>query len=386
MEVKQIYQLVNNATKEALGEQAITLNEDLSNLVDVGTAVFNANAFENYTKVLVDHVGRMVFVARVYKGELPSMMRDAWEYGSVKEKVRGVMPTAVEDPAYSLTDGTSYDTNKFTKPSVAVKFFNSLTTYMVPVSITEDQLKSAFSNPQQMNSFLSMIYTNVENSIKIKNDEVVRRTLDNFIGETFYNLDNNGVYSGKTGVRCINLLFEYNTDFGTSLTPATALVNKDFLRYASIRIKKMINRLKTASELFNIGGTQKFTPVELQHLILLSDFAEDINGYLYADTFNKENVELPKFYEKINYWQGTGTGYDIADISKISIKTKSEHNVTANYILGVLFDHEACGISNLEKKVTSHYVATAEFTNEWHKTRCASWNDLDENFIVFYLA
>ena len=148
----------------------------------------------------------------------------------------------------------------------------------------------------------------------------------------------------------------------------------------------MINRLKTASELFNIGGTQKFTPVELQHLILLSDFAEDINGYLYADTFNKENVELPKFYEKINYWQGTGTGYDIADISKISIKTKSEHNVTADYILGVLFDHEACGISNLEKKVSSHYVASAEFTNEWHKTRCASWNDLDENFIVFYLA
>lgn len=386
MEVKQIYQLVNDVTEEVLGKTDLKVNEDLSNLVDVGTAVFNANAFENFTKTLVDHIGRMVFVARVYKGELPSMLRDAWEYGSVKEKVRCALPDAVEDPAWKLEDGESYDTNKFTAPSVSVKFFDSLTTYMVPISITEKQLKSAFSNVGQMNAFVSMLYTSVENKIKISNDELVRRTLDNMIGETFYNLDNNGNYSGKTGTRCINLLYEYNTDFGTTLTPKTALINKDFLRYASIKIKKMIKRLKTASTLFNIGGTEKFTPVEYQHLILLSDFAEDVNGYLYSDTFNKENVELPSNYETTNYWQGTGTGYAYDDISKISIKTKSEHDVTATYVIGVLFDHEACGVSNMERTVKSHYVEVSEFVNEWHKTQAAYWNDLDENFIVFYLA
>lgn len=386
MEVKQIYQLVNTATSEALGSTDLTVNEDLSNLVDIGTAVFNASAMDNFVKSLVDHIGKMVFVARVYKGELPYLMRDAWEYGSVCEKVRCELPEATENKSWDLTNGTSYDTNIFTKPTVSVKFFNSLTTFDVPVSVAEKQLKSAFSNVQQMNSFLSMIYTGVENSIKIKNDEMARRTIANFIGETFYDLSSAGTYTGTSGTKAVNLLYLYNSAFGTSLTKAKAITDKDFLRFASITIRKYINRLKTMSVLFNIGDTKKFTPVEDQHLILLSDFAENVNGYLYSDTFNKENVELPGMYEKINYWQGTGTDYAIGNTSKISVTTSNEHTVTADYIVGVLFDKEALGISNFDKRVKTHNVERSEFTNLWYKTDAAYWNDFDENFVVFYLA
>lgn len=387
MEVKQIYELVNTATKEALGSQAIEVAEDLSNLVDVGDAVFNANAFENYVKKLTDHIGKMVFVARVYKGEFPTLMRDAWEYGSICEKVRGQLPDATENSSWNLVNGQSYNEKefKFTAPSISVKFFNSKTTFEVPISITEMQLKSAFTNVTQMNSFLSMIYVNIENSIKIKNDELVRRTIDNFIGETFYDLDSSGTYTGKSGTRAINLLHLYNSQFLTSLTPAVAIKDKDFLRFASITIKLYIKRLESASVLFNIGKTQKFTPREKQHIVLLSEFAESVNGYLYSDTWHKEEVTLPN-YETTNYWQGTGTDYEFASTGSINVKTSANHTVNATGILGVIFDEDALGVCNMNKRVKTQLVNNAEFLNEWHKTDAGYWNDFDENFVVFYIA
>lgn len=384
MNVKQIYEIVNTTTKEALGE-SVVVNEDLSNIVDVGEAIFNANAFENYTKVLVDHIGKVVFVAREYKGKFPSVMMDSWEFGSVKEKIRMKMPAATENADWKLEDGETYDTNQFTAPSISVKFFNSLTTYQVKMSITELQLKSAFSSIGQLNSFLSMIYTNINNSIKIKNDEMVRRTINNFIGETFYDFDDSGTYTGKSGVRAINLLYKYNNTYGLALTKEAAIADKDFLRYASAQIRLYIKHLANASVLFNIGKTEKFTTSEYLHCILHSEFATNASTYLYSDTWHKEDVVLPN-YEETDYWQGSGSSYNFEDTSSIDVKTSAGHTVKASGILGVLFDREALGVCNENQRVATHYVASAEFVNEWHKVDCNYFNDLDENFIVFYIA
>ena len=62
MEIKQVYQFVNDAVSEVIGDTAIVA-EDLSNAVDVGTAIFNASAFDAYVKSLVNHIGKVIFVA-----------------------------------------------------------------------------------------------------------------------------------------------------------------------------------------------------------------------------------------------------------------------------------------------------------------------------------
>ena len=229
MQVKQIYTLVNDVTKEVLGKEGLML-EDLSNVVDVGTEIINANAVDNYVRTLVDRIGRVVFVNRPYSGGAPSVLMDGWEYGSVLEKIAADIPEATENESWELEDGVSYDPNIFYKAKVYAKFFNSKVTFEVPVSITERQVKESFTSPTQLNAFLSMIYNAVDKSMTIKLDGLVERTINSMIGETFHAEFADGTYTGKTSVKAVNLLYEYNTAFTKTLTAAQAMKDPEFIR------------------------------------------------------------------------------------------------------------------------------------------------------------
>ena len=125
MTVQQIYQLMNTVTGEVLGKTDL-VKEDLSNVVDVGTEVFNASAVDNYVKALVNHIGKVVFVNRPYSGKIPSVLMDSWEFGSVLEKISCDTPEAEENESWDLVDGQEYKQDIFYKPTVSAKFFNSL--------------------------------------------------------------------------------------------------------------------------------------------------------------------------------------------------------------------------------------------------------------------
>lgn len=387
MDVKQVYQIVNTITNEVLGD-SVVVNEDLSNIVDIGRAFENAGGLDNYVKSLNDHIGKMIFVDRVYAGRAPSVLMDGWEYGSILEKVRGDLPEATENESWALQNGASYDPNIFTQPSVSVKFFNGRTTFEVPVSFTEKQVKSAFSSAVQMNAFMSMIRTNVANSLTVKNDALIMRTINSAIGETMHDAFSGGVYSGGSGIRAVNLLYLYNQRFTKNLTAAAAITDPDFIRFASFTIKNYVRRLQDMSRLFNIGGTAKFTPADRMHVVMLDEFKNAAEVYLYdgASQFNTESIKLPGNLETVSYWQGTSTDYGFASTSKINVKTPSGDTVEASGILGVIFDRDALGVTNIDRRVTSNYNGKAEFFNEWHKCDAGYFVDLDENFVVFYVA
>lgn len=384
MEVKQIYDLVNTTTAETLGD-SVVVTEDLSNLVDIGTAVFNQNAVDNYVRTLVNHIGKVIFVNRVYRGNAPSVLMDGWEYGSVLEKIRADLPVAEENESWELTDRTSYDPNIFYKPNVSAKFFNKRTTFEIPMSFTERQVKESFSNAEQMNGFLSMLNNAVEKSLTIKTDSLIMRTINNFIGETLHDEIGSGSASGRTGTKAVNLLYMYNDAFTESLTAAEALQTPEFLRYASFIIANYIARISKISKLFNIGNTDKFTDNDNLHLVALSDYINASNMFLQSDVYHNELTRLPNF-EIVPYWQGSGTGYSFTDISKIDITTASGNSVSQSGILAVMFDRDSLGVANLDRRVTTNYNPKAEFFNNWYKFDAGYFNDFDENFIVFYVA
>ena len=385
MTVTQIYSLVNAATNEAIGATAV-VNEDLSNLVDVGAAVFDGEAVDKYVKALVNHVGKMVFAIRKYDGSVPSLMYDDWEYGSVVEKIRTGLPAATENSSWALENGQSYDPNVFYKPSVSVKFFNSLRTFEVPVSITELQVKQSFSNAAQMNGFIEMIFTSIENTMTLKTDEMIMRTINNFIGETFHDEFPLGVYS-TSSVKAVNLLYLYNQRYGTSLTAAAAVTTPEFLKFAAYTMGLVASRMSKYSTLFNIGEKPTFTPKDQMRCVMLADFSQALNPYLKSVTYHDELIALPAA-ETVPFWQGSGTSYAFADTSSINIKLASDDDVTvsASGILAVLFDRWACGVNNTNKRVKTREVVKAEFCNDWYKQDCNYFNDLDENFVVFYVA
>ena len=380
---------MNSVSQEVLGKTDL-VHEDLTGIVDMGTEVFNQNAIDNYVKSLVNHIGKVVFVNRPYSGKVPSVLMDAWEFGSVMEKISADIPQAEENESWNLTDGTEYKQDVFHKPTVTAKFFNSKVTFEVPVSITERQVKESFSSAAQLNGFLSMIYNAVDKSMTIKTDALIMRTINNMIAET---LDADKAafggstvnYSSASTVRCVNLLKLYNTAKGTKLTAATAILDPEFIRFAAYQMGLYADRLGSISTLFNVGGKERFTPKDALHTVLLSDFAKAAQAYLYADTYHNEQVLLPKA-ETVPSWQATGKDYAFANVSKIDVKSASGANISIGGVLGVMFDRDALGVTNSDKRVTTNYNAKAEFFNNYYKFDAAYFNDTNENFVVFFIA
>lgn len=387
MLVKQIYEIMNDVTSEILGDSAV-VNEDLSNIVDIGNAIFDATSIDNYVKSLVDKVGRVIFVNRPYAGGAPSVLRDAWEFGCVLQKISADLPEATENESWALQDGESYDPNIFYKPSVSAKFFSKRVTFEVPMSFTELQVKSAFNSAEELNSFISMLYNAVDKAMTVKLDGLVMRTINAMIGETIHAEYGSDSLSGGTHVKAINLLYEYNNGpnyGGTALTVAKCFTDPDFIRFAVKQMNIIRNRMAKISTLFNIGGKARFTPTEYMNTVMLSDFKESADVYLQSDTFHDEYTRLAPA-DVVPYWQGSGTGYDLTSISKIDVVTPSGDTVQASGILAVMFDRDALGVANLDRRTTSNYNPKAEFYNNWFKMDAGYFADLNENFVVFLVA
>lgn len=396
MEVKQICELINSVSGEVLGKTDIVTDE-LTGIVDLGTEVFNQNAVDNYVKSLVNHIGKVIFVNRPYAGKVPSVLMDAWEFGSVLEKISADVPEAEENDTWNLTNGKTYSQDVFHKPTVTAKFFNSKVTFEVPVSITERQVKESFSNAAQLNGFISMIYAAVEKSMTIKADALIMRTINNMIAETLladakeFGATEAGDMAGSnlsnaSTARCVNLLKLYNdkTDATPKLTAAKAITDPDFIRFASYVMGTYADRLQSISTVFNVGGKERFTPKDMLHVVLLSDFAKAAQTYLYSDTFNRGDVLLPQA-ETVPFWQSSGKNYEFASTGKIHIKESGGKDVEISGVLGVMFDRDALGVCNLDRRVTTNYNAKAEFFNNYYKFDAGYFNDTNENFVVFFI-
>lgn len=375
MKVNQIYSIVNNITGEILGKTDL-VKEDLSNIVDVGKEIFDSTSVDNYVRTLVDRVGKVIFVSRPYSGNTPSVLMDSWDYGAVVEKISCELPEAVENKSWDLKDGQDYSPNVFYKPEISAKFFNNKMTFEIDMSFTERQIKSSFASASEINSFLSMIYNAVEKSFTVKIDGLIQRTINNMIAETLAN--------DTTGIKAVNLLKMYNEKFGTTLKAKDSITNKEFIRFASMTMGLYIDRLSRISTLFNIGGKDRFTSNDMLHVIMLSDFKASANSYLQSDTFHNEFTKLPNA-ETVPYWQGSGNDFSFEKVSAINVNTSGGKTVSKSGILAVMFDRDAVGVSNLDRRVTTNYNAKGEFYNNFFKMDCGAFNDLNENFIVFFV-
>lgn len=375
MEVKQIAQMLNTINAEVLGE-TVAVNEDLSNIVDAGTAIFDANAVEPFSKALVNQIGKMIFVNRKYAGSVPSVLMDGWEWGSVMAKVSVDLPDVEVNESWELNNGSSYDPNIFYGSVVSEKFYNKRITFEIPKSFTELQLKQSFTSAEQFNGFVSMLYTSVENAMTLSFDNLIMRTINGAMAEAI------------NGGNVVDLLKTYNTLKGTSLTPEVAIITEDFLKFATYTISLYAERMTRLSVNFNVGGKERFTPADRRHVVLLADFAKAIGPYTLAGAYNKEDITMPDF-ETVPFWQSNDAGsYDLDEVSAINVKlpTNNATTVSKAYIIGCIFDRDALGVANLNRRVTTNYNPKAEFYSNWVKFDAGMYIDNNENVLVFVIA
>ncbi len=386
MKMTQVYSILNDVTKEILGESDL-VNEDLSNVVDVGEKIFDATSYDHYVTALVNRIGRTIFVDRAYIGNVPSVLRDSWEFGSALMKIQAELPDAVENKTWELQDGETYNQDIFYKPVVTAKFFNERVTFEIDRSITYRQVQESFENANQLNAFISMIFNAVDKSMSVKTEALIMRTINYAIASTLLDDMPTGDYLG-TGVKAVNIYAMFKAIHPNStLTVDNCLTDFDFQSFAVQTINKYRYRLTRMSNLFNVDGKSRFTPMELQHLVIHADFESSLVSTLYQNAFHNDANRLDK-YEVVPYWQGSGKDYGFDKTSKIDVKLADDENktITVTGVLGVLFDHEAIMVANFERRVRTHDNKKAEFTNYFYKQDAQNLYDPAENFVVFYIA
>ena len=387
MKINQLHTLMNGVTQEVLGSKAV-VNEDLSNVVAIGKTIIDTDNIDNYVKKLVNHIGKVIFVNRLYAGGVPSVLMDSWEYGSILEKITAELPDASENKSWDLNNGENYSPDVFYQPKVEAKFFNSKITFEIPLSFTEMQVKESFSNAEQLNGFISMLTTSVENAMTVRLDALIMRTINNMTAETLIaDLGTDLATKEVGGVKAINLLARYNVGkkAADKVTAADAVTNHDFIRFATYQIGLTSDRMSKISKLFNVEGKERFTPADEQHTVLLSEFARASETFLRSNLMQVDKVTLPE-HDTVPYWQGSGTDYSFNEVSKIDVKTSNGHTVSISGILGVMFDRNALGVTNLDRRVTTNYNPKAEFYTNFYKFDSGYYNDLNENMVVFYVA
>ena len=390
MLVKQIYGILNDVMKEVTGgyiavyndqgeetRQEVIVNEDLSNIVDMGTLVFDEsrNWKDNYVKSMINRIGREVFVDRTYEGYAPDVRRDAWEYGSIMSKTRCKIFDAKPNPSWSLEKGQTVNQFEFCPPDVSQKFYNHKEAWQIDCSFTDAQLKESFTSPEAMNRFIGMIENRINTSMTIYIDSLIMRTINNFMAEKI---------SDKNGV--VDVLTPFNALRTTPLTAEKASNDKDWYRYFALQVKKYVERFRAPSVKFNTEESNvTFTPREFSRLVIHSDISSGMEVYLQSDTYHDDLVKIGK-YETVPFWQSQGENYDLAETSRIDVKTSSKGTIIdRNYIVGVLFDFDALGVLNENRRTTSSYNANGEYWTNFYKIDTSYFNDLAENGIIFVM-
>ena len=374
--VEQIYTLVNETAKESMGEKAITV-KDVSSLIALGDSVLSsASDTENFLNTLVDRIARTVFSVRRYETDTEGMVRHPFEFGCIVQKIYVDMPEAKQNNSWEIgKEGYTPVFAPVIKPTAKQKLFKGITTWEVDVTIPDYMLRAAFLNETSMATFIDAIFTAMDNMITLALENNANLTRASSIARKL-----------KGGKPCgaINLLHEYNTLTSASLTVESAMMNAEFLAWASRAINLWVKRMSKMSVLFNEEGYKRHTPKDKIVVNLLQDFTSACDTFLGANTFHDELVKLP-MYDSVAYWQGAGESFDFNDTSAIKVKIDESNTIEKKGIIGIVYDYEAMGVTLNERRSTSERNNHDEYTNYYNKANIGYFNDMSENGIVFYL-
>jgi len=403
MQVAQIATLMNTYVLPNILGEGVLVNEDLSNIVDIGIAIGNANAYDKYVGKIVNVIGKVEVVDRLLKGAAPAILKESWLYGSILEQLSFDLPDAIDNDAYKLTNGTTYNQDTFYAPSLNAKFYNDKVTRQIPMSFlangsSDDRITQSFASPEQCQAFWSGISMAITNRTTLEVDALTMRCINYYIAKEMYEDIITGLSAGETigdvtGVRCVNLLKLYNAQFAQTLQASEALTDKDFLRYAAYTMMCVKDCMNEPSTLYNMEGAIRQTLDDDLHCVMLSKFERACDYYLASDTFHNQLVSLPR-HSTIAKWQGEGTANDFDSVSAINVKVKAlDENedpitptVSISGVLAVMFDHLSCSVCNEKQNATSHYNAKADFINTFYNLTLGMNNMYNQNFVVFYIA
>ena len=402
MKVAQIASILNSKIlPNILGGSAV-VNEDLSNIVDIGIQIGDLNAYDKYIGKVINHIGLVKLADRELKVTAPDIYKEKWLYGSIMEMLSFELPDAIDNDQQSLTNGNTYNQDIFYAPDVDVKFYNDKASWQIPISLpgggsNDNRIAQSFSSPEQCVIFWTGIELSIQNALNLQTSALIMRCLNYYIAKQMYEdiivgLDPGEGIGDKTGIRCVNVLKEYNDRFAKTLKAEDCLTDPDFLKFAAYVQLMTKDGLASPSDMYNMEGAVRQTTDENLHYVTLSHYARATDLYLKADTYHNELVSLPR-HKTVKYLQGPGADNSFESCSNVHVKVKAivsdvETSVEVNVsgIIAFMFDDYAASVTNETQNVTSHYNARADFYNNYYSVTAGYNNMYNQNFVIFYVA
>ena len=374
----QIYTMVNDATAQMYGSEAITV-KDTSSLVSLGEKVLSSETDKDvFFKTLVDRIARTIVAIREFETKERSVKRDAVNWGLFVQKISYKKKTAVENPSYDFTT----QENPFdVKPSTEIiqKIFGeNIGVWSYEDVIPYDQMFTAFNSAAEMGAVIAGIYTNINNEYTMAKAALENLAVDTLIA---------GVIKKGKATQKRNVLAEFNTANGTSLTAPQALKNADFIKYVNREIYTTIGFMQEANELYNLENIIRQTPKDKLVVEILGMYASASAVYLEADTYHNELVKLPR-YEEVNYWQGMGTEASFEDVSTIKIKNTGidAEEISQSGIIACIHDYDAVASFVDKPEVGFMPNPRQRCLNVFYQAARNYGVDLSEKCVVFYMA
>lgn len=380
--IHQVNAIANSMTDQILGRKTVTPTD--STFVSVGAEITQSdNLKDAFYKVLYDRIGRTVLALREVEDDIVSMDREPFEYGTMLQKLSFKSVDAQENPAWQALSENHTDPFKKSVMTIRQTIFHGISTWEVPGTLPDEQLRTAFTNAQAMAAFIDGIFLNMKNSMQLKYNGIAYLVRASAIA---------AVYNSNNAVVNVNLLASYNTYTGNSLTQKSALIDPEFLRYSGRLIRLYSERLKKTSTTFNPIGWERRTPKDKQVIEVLADLATAYETYLQSDVWHNELTKMPNF-TIVPYWQASGTAWDFTETSSINVTIDSENDGTTEKIdiqvsgvVAVIRDIDAIATTIDDRKVRSIFNPHDEYSNYWYKANIGYMRDSSENFVVFTMS
>lgn len=386
-----VYALMNAVVSQATGRTDLAV-VDTTTFSSVGEIVLRTGA-ENTLNAISTVIGKTIFSVRPYKGKLESLRVAQQRWGGQVRKIINLYDEAEKSDDWNtdvaqnaLADGNSVDMYKIRKPEALQLNFYGTKVLQKHITRFRDQLSLAFHNEDEFIRFIDSVMVEFSNEIELLNEAESRATLLNFMA---------GISS--MGLTEVDLVAEYNNEYGTQYTRAQLLSTyiESFMKFVAAEIKIYSNKLTDMSTMYhaNLTGYNKImrhTPKEVQKMVMYEPIFIKTQAEVYSGLFNPKYLDIGSF-EGVNYWQSQSTPTAInvkPNILDVATGESKDADIAVNldYVLGILFDEEACGVMpQFDYSSTTPFNSAGQYYNMYMHWRFNSYCDYTENAVLFVL-
>lgn len=352
-------------------------------------------------------LGRTIFSIRPYSARMVGLEKDLPRWGAYMRKLSIADSDWADDPAYTWPvmydatenpangNGEAVDPWTIKKPDIIQTNFFGSSVYGDHYTVFEDQLETAFKNPDELGSFISLLATNMSNRLEMSKDGLARGLIANLITSLVAEAGAN------TSPRVVKLLTEYNAALGLSgadaITATTVYLPENypnFIKWAYARIAQLSDLMTENSTMFqtivNNKPVYRHTEQQRQKVYLYSPERHAIDARVLADTFHDNYLRFADV-ESVNFWQSIQTPDTVtatpAYTNTSGVVTSPDSAVTVQKVFGVMFDEDALGYAFLDRRsIATPINAAGLYYNIWVHAKQRVFQDNTEKAIVLLLA